>query len=239
VIGQSFGLDQDPAGQSWAMRLGPDGSTKWVRTIRGLGDTEAVRLRRAHTSMNGDVIAGGSYGLGGPDVMLVKIKPDGTLGWVSGNFGGDLGLDMTDFFQLSDGGYLMAGTWWTGGTDSMWVARTDSVGTISWLHKFADGVEDGSPSIVLTGEGGAMMAGYTERGVDHNSAWITRFPVKTGTLTLDPAAASITSEPVREASSLGLEFAAATVLPTELNLVLIPENLVSTAAMPTIDRIDM
>ena len=239
VIGQSFGLDQDPAGQSWAMRLGPDGSTKWVRTIRGLGDTEAVRLRRAHTSMNGDVIAGGSYGLGGPDVMLVKIKPDGSLGWVSGNFGGDLGLDMTDFFQLSDGGYLMAGTWWTGGTDSMWVARTDSVGTISWLHKFADGVEDGSPSIVLTGEGGAMMAGYTERGVDHNSAWITRFPVKTGTLTLDPAAASITSEPVREASSLELEFADATVLPTELNLVLIPETLVSTPAMPTIDRIDM
>jgi hypothetical protein len=237
VIGQSFGLDQDPANQSWAMRLGPDGSTKWIKEIKGLPGTDGVNLRRAHVSMNGDIIAGGNYRLGGPDVMLVKIKPDGTLGWVSGNFGGGLGLDMTDFFQLSDGGYIMAGVWWTGGTDSLWIARTDSVGTISWLKKYADGVEDGSPSVVLTGDGGAMLAGYTDKGVDRHSTWISRIPIKTGELPLDPAEATITSEVSAPATEPELEFndSATTLVDRPINLI--EDPVTSTVLNPVIVKI--
>lgn len=237
VVGQSFGLDQDPANQSWAMRLGPDGSTKWVVEISGQPGTDAVGLRRAHISMNGDIIAGGSYGMGGPDVMLVKIKPDGTLGWVSGNFGGGMGLDLTDFFQLSDGGYLMAGIWWTGGLDSLWVARTDSVGTISWLHRYDDGVEDGSPSIVLTGDGGALLAGYTDIGVDRHSTWVTRLPIKTGTLPMDPTEATITSETSVPASEPQLTFTSSSTALVDQPLSLIPDPMTSTVMTTQIRKI--
>ncbi len=229
VVGQSFGLDQDPANQSWAMRLGPDGSTRWVTEISGQAATNAVNLRRAHISMNGDIIAAGNYGLGGPRALLVKIKPDnGTEGWTGGNEGGGLGLDVTDFFELSDGGYLMAGVWWTGGTDSLWVARSDSVGNFGWLKKFADGVEDGSPSIVLTGGGGAMLAGYSDKGVDRHSTWVTRFPIWTDGITLDPAEASITTETGTPASNPGLNFIPSPTPLVDRLLTLTPDPLTST-----------
>jgi|GEM_PF-1034412 len=233
-VGKSFGLSQDPAGQSFAMRIKQDGSTVWVTEISGCGDTDTVSLRTATISNDGDIIAGGSFGLGGPRTLLVKIKPDGSLGWANGNAGGIFGLDMTGMFELTDGGYLMSGTWWTGGDDHLWVARTDSVGRMSWLKQLNDGVDDGAPSIRLTGEGGALLAGYTSLGVDRHSLWLTRLPVKTGDIQLDPAAATVTSETFEVKENPCLNFTNSSLALTDLDVSFVSDNIEVTKINPNV-----
>jgi hypothetical protein len=194
VVGQSFGLAQDPASQSFAARLSTDGSVRWLNEISGCSGTESVNLRTAIVSNDGDIIAGGSFGIGGPKALLVKIKPDGAFGWANGNDSGGLGIDISGMSELSDGGYLMAGTWWTAGVDHLWVARSDSIGRINWIRQLSDLADDGSPAIRLNGEGGALLAGYSSKGVERASLWVTRLPVKTGDITLDPAHGAVTQE---------------------------------------------
>lgn len=235
VVGESFGLAQDPAHQSWAMRIGPDGSARWITQIGGLAGTESVALRKAMISSNGDIIAGGSYGLGGPDEILVKIKPEnGELGWVNGNKTGTLGIDLTDVFQLSDKGYLMTGLWWTGGTDHIWVARTDSVGRMTWLRKYENGVECGAPAIGLTGDGGAMLAAYNEVGDQEHSIWLTRLPIKTGAVDFTPGTATMTEQtPVHE-ENVPLSFTTSAIPLSDLPVTLVPDVVASTQLSPAI-----
>ncbi|HOA13845.1 MAG TPA: hypothetical protein PKH54_01035 [Myxococcota bacterium] len=237
VVGESFGLAQDPAHQSWAMRIGPDGQARWIKRIGGALGTESLALKKAMISSNGDIIAGGSYGLGGPDQVLMKIKPDdGTLGWVNGNKAGDtsgaLGIDLTDVFQLSDKGYLMTGLWWTGGTDHLWVARADSVGRMTWLKKLETGIEAGAPGIVMTGDGGALVAAYTEIGDQDHSVWLTRLPIKTGAIDLDPALASISDETFKHDQNPDLVFTTAATGLIDLPLTLLPDLVRSTRISP-------
>jgi hypothetical protein len=237
VIGQSFGLDQDPAHQSFAMRLSADGDAKWIKEIKIPG-SNGPSFRKAILSHDGDIIAGGSYGYGGPNALVVKIKEDdGTLGWVNGSFGGGLGIDVTDLFQLSDGGYILAGLWWTGGTDHLWIARTDSVGAINWLKKYDDGVEDGSPSIVMTGDGGMVLAGYTEAGVDRHSMWVSRIPIKTGDMTFNDGLTTATNEPKTDAPAPTLEFTESSVGLVNMPFSLVEDTVESTKTNPTVTKL--
>lgn len=112
----------------------------------------------------------------------MKVKPDGSFGWANVNAVSFLGIDLTAFFQLSDGGYLAAGTRWSAsGNDDLWISRMDSVGRMFWLRRLDDGAADGVPDLVLTGQGGAMFVASSEVGDEGDSSlWLARFPVQTG-----------------------------------------------------------
>jgi len=103
------------------------------------------------------------------------------------------------------------------------VARTAAVGRMSWLKQLNDEVDDGAPSIRLTGEGGALMAGYTTHGTDRHSLWLTRLPVKTGDIQLDPAAASVTDESFNVVENLCMNFSDSVYALTDFNVVFTAE----------------
>ncbi len=181
LVGRSFDPAANPAKGSFVLRLKTDGTLVWAKDLVGCGGLSGVSLHAALESMDGDLIVGGNAGIGGPQNLLVKLKSDGSLGWAGVNSVSFLGIDLTDFVQLSDGGYLGAGTWWTASQDDLWLARMDSVGRMLWLKRYDTGVSDGAASIELTGQGGVMMAGLTDLGDDgKGSLWATRLPVQTG-----------------------------------------------------------
>lgn len=186
VIGRTFGMDQDPADQAFVLRITPDGDVVWARDITGCDAFSGVKLQTGLESMDGDLILGGSYGLGGPQQVLIKIKQDGSVGWANVNAVSFLGIDLTGFFQLSDGGYLAVGTWWTASDDDWWIARMDSVGKMFWLKRLNDTTGNGVPAVALTGQGGAMAVAVTNAGANQKtgSLWVSRFPVKNGAIAL-------------------------------------------------------
>jgi len=180
LVGRSFSTAQDPATQSFVLSLTADADLTWAREIYGQGFYNDVLLRCGLQSRDGDIIVGGMMRTTKPRELLMKIKTDGTFGWANASGGEFLGPDLTGFVQLSDGGYLACGTWWTGGSDDVWLARLDSIGRILWLKRFDDGYDNANPAVMLTGSGGALFSAYTGAGDDYNSLWLMRLPVKTG-----------------------------------------------------------
>lgn len=201
AVGTRFGdQDPDPQTQSFALRMTRDGELLWLTDIKGCGDTNSLALNRLALSHDGDLIAGGSYGLGAWHALLLKMKPEaGALGWANGAANNTLGLEMTDFVQLTDGGYLMAGTLWTAGLNNhLFIARSDSVGRPTWMKRLSDGGDDSSPALALTGEGGVLFAGTTSLGVDDSSYWVSRIPVKKGDFSLPASSGAEATDEVFE-----------------------------------------
>ncbi|MBN2527956.1 MAG: hypothetical protein JXR76_16320 [Deltaproteobacteria bacterium] len=204
ATGRSFAVSQDPADQPFAVRFNHSGDIIWKKTMVGCDSTSGLTLSDAILSRDGDYILGGSFGTGTTKAVLIKIKPDGTVGWING-FKNDtiatLGLDVKDILQLTDGGYLLSGTIWTSGSsDYLFVARTDAVGRPTWVKRLDDTQIDAAAGCALTGEGGAIVAGYSgfkSSATDtYSSIWLSRMGVKDGVLSIPSMPQAVADEGV-------------------------------------------
>ncbi len=202
ATGRSFSTSQEPAHQPFIIKFNSNGEVIWKKVITGCDTTESLTISKSLLSHDGDYILGGSFGTGSTKAVLIKIKPDGKLGWIYG-FRNDtvstLGLDVKDAVQLTDGGYLLSGTIWTAGTkDYLFAARTDAVGRPVWVKRISDNENDNSAAAALTGEGGAIIAGYSgHRNTEsdtYSSIWLSRIGVKKGELTINSLADAVIDE---------------------------------------------
>ncbi len=207
LIGRFFDPGRDPSTQSFVVRMNAQGDAVWARSVSAPGMYDDVLLRRGLLSQDGDIIAGGMVRTSQPRELLMKIKTDGTFGWASAARGAYLGPDMTGFVQLSDGGYLSCGTWWTAGIDDIWLARLDSIGRVLWMKRYDDGFDTACPSLYLTGEGGAMLAAYSGAGNDYHSLWLMRVPVKTGDIDFGPASGATATQETASAVTVDIGLA--------------------------------
>lgn len=228
LVGRSFSMAQDPATQSFVLSLTPAGDLSWAREVSGQGFYNDVLLRTALQSRDGDIIAGGTLRTTQPRALLMKIKVDGTFGWANASSGQFLGPDLTGFVQLSDGGYLGCGSWWTGGVDDVWLARMDSIGRFMWIKRFDDGFDNACPSILLTGGGGAMFAARTAAGTDRSSLWLMRLPVKTGDITFAPGSGAVVTDASYTEVTADITFAESAAAEFQ-DLIIDMENVTVTA----------
>ncbi len=204
ATGRTFSASQNPAHQPFVIKFNNSGGIVWKKVIIGCGATESLTISKALISHDGDYILAGSFGTGTTKAVLIKIKPDGSLGWIYG-FQNDtittLGLDVKDAFQLTDGGYLLTGTIWTAGsTDYIFAARTDAVGRPTWVKRLSDGENNDSAVSALTGEGGAIVAGYSghrnKPDDSYSSIWLSKMGVKKGELFISSLPNAVTDETV-------------------------------------------
>jgi hypothetical protein len=140
-------------------------------------------------SENSTVLAGytTSFGAGGSDVWLVKVAS--RLNFLDGQpwfyrdmvdwrktYGGAQDEGARSVIQASDGGYILAGytkSYGAGGLD-MYLVKVDSEGNLLWNRTYGGPQDDGANCIIQASDGGYILAGYTNSGVQSQSGWLVK-----------------------------------------------------------------
>jgi uncharacterized delta-60 repeat protein len=152
---------------------------EWVKTYGGGNSDSDCSIQQ--TSDGGYVVAGRTYsfGVGSADFWVLKLNPDGTVGWEK-TYGGT-GQDWASSIQetsshLGPDGYIVAGT-----TDSfgavwqdMWLVRLNTDGTVAWQRIFDLGVSELATAVRQTADEGYIVAGYSAVEPGTADVWIIR-----------------------------------------------------------------
>ncbi len=112
----------------------------------------------------GFVVVGSTFSYGGglSDVWLLKLSEDGQVEWEK-TFGG------TDFewghsiVQTQDGGFLIAGGTYSGGSggSDIWLLKTDSSGELLWDRTYGGIYDDAPAAIQVNSTGDIFIVGET------------------------------------------------------------------------------
>jgi hypothetical protein len=147
----------------WLVRTDASGNVQWNQTYGGSG-AESSPYGLIQTLDGGFALAG-QYSPSGSvfcDSLLVKTDRSGNLEW-SKTYGGARMDYATALIQIADGGFALAGctdSFDVGGYD-FWLILTDGIGNVRWNQTYGTIDQDTNPSLVLTGDTGFALAGYT------------------------------------------------------------------------------
>lgn len=144
------------------------------------------------TQINGEnstILAGytTSSGAGGSDIWLVKVTQRlnvfpglgsyymDAVEWRK-TYGGAQDDGAKSVVQAGDGNYVLAGytkSYGAGGFD-MYLVKVDSDGNLLWNLTYGGSQDDEANCIVQTSDEGYVLAGYTNSGVQSQSAWLVK-----------------------------------------------------------------
>ncbi len=146
------------------------GNVEWTRAYEGYS--------LVATSDGGYAIAGYVGGYTEPsDFRLMKIDASGNLEW-SKTYGGPDPDIAYSVVETPDGGYAL-----TGYTDSfgvnrydLWLVKTDSAGNLEWDKTYGGPQFDAGRSVIVTSDGGFMIAGYRDYQANYVKAkfWLIK-----------------------------------------------------------------
>jgi hypothetical protein len=148
----------------YVVKLDANGNLQWTKTIGGKNDDAGLSL--IQTSDGGYAIAGStiSFGVGEPDVYVVKLDANGNLQWTKtiGGPGNEAGYSL---IQTSDGSYAIAdytnsfgaGEW------DVYVVKLNADGNLQWTKTISAKNENlGKLFLIQSSDGGYAIAGHTE-----------------------------------------------------------------------------
>ncbi|MEO0181226.1 MAG: T9SS type A sorting domain-containing protein [candidate division WOR-3 bacterium] len=144
------------------LKLDSDGGLDWAKTFGGAGGDFAYSITQ--TADGGYFVGGftGSFGVGVPDFLVVKLDSDGGLEWTKA-FGGENWDYAYSVTQTADEGYVIAGS-----TLSFGIGQYDCLlvkmakdGAFQWARTFGGAANDEAHSVTRTTDGGCVVAGYT------------------------------------------------------------------------------
>ena len=167
----SIGNSQD----YWVVKLRPDGSVEWDKTLGGTGmDLGFVGIA---TADGGYLVGGGSYSpvsgnktensVGMMDYWLLKLDGSGIIVWDK-TIGGNEDDNLQDLKELADGSFLVSGFSYSGisgdkttpsnGFADCWFVKINSSGAIMRQQTIGGANYDYTADIVLTQDGGFVVA---------------------------------------------------------------------------------
>lgn len=181
VTGHTMSNDGDVSGNHggfdlWVVKLDRNGQFDWKRCYGGSGNDGVLGLSMDLTEDGGSIFAVATTSNDGDvtgfisiyDVWVVKLAANGDLQWEK-CFGGSSIDRPNAIVQTGDGGYIVSGitqspdgdvAGWQGGWDA-WVFKIDAAGTLEWQRCYGGSDDDGLLDILLTGDGGYILCGYT------------------------------------------------------------------------------
>jgi len=163
----------------WLVKTDSAGTAQWNQTYGGTSREWGYSV--VETSNGGYAIAGGtnSYGAGSYDVWLIKTNASGSMQW-SQTYGGTGWDEGYSVIQTSNGGYAIAGytASYGAGSYDVWLIKTDSAGNLQWTQTYGGAGYDMGRSLLQTGDGGYVIAGYTEsHGAGGADVWLVKTDV--------------------------------------------------------------
>jgi len=157
----------------WIIKINALGEIEWQNSYGGTKSEWANSIQQ--TSDGGYIFAGFSYSNDGDvsghhgttefeDGWVVKLNAEGSLLWQK-SFGGTDDDIITSIQQISDGGYLVAGTTYAGfGANwDYWIFKLNSSGEIQWEKELGGSDTDMSINNIETSDGSFVIsAGFTD-----------------------------------------------------------------------------
>jgi len=175
---KSFSLGKSDV---WVLRLDENGNIKWQKTYGGNDDDRANTIAITST---GNIIVTGytkSFGLGGSNIWVLKLDPNGNIIWqrTYGSKWIHSDYDSANAVAIaSNGDIIVVGetaAFGAGQTD-VWVLRLDENGNIKWQKTY--GVKrafDEAQSVAIASNGDIIVVGYTNNLWDNQeSVWVLR-----------------------------------------------------------------
>ena len=151
---------QGNTGEFWLIKTDANGNMVWNQ-FKGYSDRNEVASEVQPTSDGGYIVIG-TTNLGGGDfdIWLVKTGPGGETQWYREKGFGDRQEFGASIQQTADGGYLMVGTTYGGGSaqHSMWLVKTYADGSTHWYKTIPTG-EAQAKGIRKTTDGAYVIMG--------------------------------------------------------------------------------
>ena len=154
---------------AYLVKTDSSGSMQWDQTYGGKGFNFATSVQQ--TTDSGYVI-GGVTNSSGPNqyFYLVKTDSSGAKQWDQ-TYGGK-GLNLAHAVQqTTDGGYIMVGDTFVGGTSLLtatgshgYLVKTDSSGSMQWQETFGGNGNISGQDVQQTKDGGYIIVGSTDSG---------------------------------------------------------------------------
>lgn len=164
IIAGSTWSTKEKAKAVYLVKIKKDGEMAWERRLGGSGDDLARSILA--TKDGGYIVAGSTWSTRTmEDAYVIKTDWNGNKLWerVMGgeNIDRASAVDMT-----SDGGYIIAGSTWSYGTNGLnpYIVRLDRDGVKRW-EKLIEGFISEAFDVHETGDGNFIIAGYTRTGV--------------------------------------------------------------------------
>jgi hypothetical protein len=155
----SFGSGKD---DFWILKLDSQGNKIWDKTYGGAGDDRASSIMAAGDG--GYIVAGttNSFGVGNDDFWILKLDNQGEKIWEK-TYGGSGDDQANSIIAAGDGGYIVAGTTESIGTDhkDFRILKLDPQGKEVWDKIGAESGESWASSIIAASDGGYVVAGMT------------------------------------------------------------------------------
>lgn len=139
------------------------GSLLWTRIAGGAEYDDGFDLKP--TADGGYIVSGisQSFSSGDYDAILIKFDPSGNLAraWTAGGQLYDASFTVQ---QLSDGGYILAGTTRSFGSEGSdaWLAKLTESGVLCWARTAGGPYHDSICSIYQTSDNGTISVGSTD-----------------------------------------------------------------------------
>ena len=167
----------------WILKAAANGPKLWDKTYGGTGSEELMDYVR--TSDGGYLLGGQTFsGLSGDktepnwdptlasnDYWIVKTDASGNKQWDK-RFGGTSFDILNSVNQTPDGGYLLAGSSFSGisgdktqvnqGAWDYWLVKTNASGVKQWDRRFGGLEDDFITASCLTADGGCLIGGYSK-----------------------------------------------------------------------------
>ena len=166
-----------PQRNVYIVKTDSEGSEEWNSVFGGNLMDEAFAAQQTHD--DGYIVIGHTYlSLPNVDVWLIKTDASGNELW-NHNYGHIYYEKAWDGMQTPDFGFIMVGYIRPGGVSwyftNLLILKTDSLGCSEWALVIAGDSRDIANSIVRTGDGGYIIAGWTASfGAGEEDVWLLR-----------------------------------------------------------------
>jgi hypothetical protein len=160
LAGYTYSFGEGDA-DAWLVKTDASGNMMWNQTYGGTNSDAAVSV--VVTSDGGYALAGQTYsfGAGDADFWLVKTDSSGNMMW-NQTYGGTNYESAYSLVATSDGGYALAGSISISDDNvDFGLVKTDASGNMVWQKTYGVGIEDVAFSVIQTGDGGYVLAGFT------------------------------------------------------------------------------